>query len=261
MGDEGDKKKKGILESFDEDQLSLTLSPYNTRCFPSSSQRPSTPPPPPPPQQQQQQQPPPPPPPGRQTYHSRRNPTQAHRDGKPETILPPTPWATEQRATVYPLEYLVARGITNITGESQCKRCDARHLMTYDLEAKFAELTAFIGARTHLMHDRAPDEWLNPVFPACPSCAQPNCMRPVIAAKKRDINWLFMLLGQTLGCCTLEQLKYFCKHTGNHRTGAKNRVLYFTYLGLCKQLLPSASFHVYPEPKSKSRQIFNPSDI
>ncbi|XP_073005603.1 uncharacterized protein [Typha latifolia] len=192
---------------------------------------------------------------------SRRNLTQAPRDGKPETILPPTPWATEQRATVYPLEYLVAHGITNITGESQCKRCDARHLMTYDLEAKFAELTAFIGARTHLMHDRAPDEWLNPVFPACPSCAQPNCMRPMIAAKKRDINWLFMLLGQTLGCCTLEQLKYFCKHTGNHRTGAKNRVLYFTYLGLCKQLLPSASSHVYPEPKSKSRQIFNPSDI
>ncbi|KAL1809528.1 hypothetical protein ACET3Z_026518 [Daucus carota] len=29
---------------------------------------------------------------------------------------------------------------------------------------------------------------------------------------------------QMLGCCTVEQLKYFCKHTKNHRTGAKDRV-------------------------------------
>jgi hypothetical protein len=45
-----------------------------------------------------------------------------------------------------------------------------------------------------------------------------------------------------LGCCTLDQLKYFCKHTKNHRTGAKDRVLFLAYLGLCKQLDPNGPF-------------------
>ncbi|WOH09609.1 hypothetical protein DCAR_0729067 [Daucus carota subsp. sativus] len=48
---------------------------------------------------------------------------------------------------------------------------------------------------------------------------------------------------QMLGCCTVEQLKYFCKHTKNHRTGAKDRVLYLTYLAICKQLDPKGPFH------------------
>ncbi|THG02676.1 hypothetical protein TEA_012074 [Camellia sinensis var. sinensis] len=76
----------------------------------------------------------------------------------------------------------------------------------------------------------------------CKFCEQENNAKPVISEKKKSINWLFLLLGQMIGCCTLEQLKYFCKHTKNHRTGAKDRVLYLTYLGLCKQLDPNGPF-------------------
>ncbi|KAK7285211.1 hypothetical protein RJT34_19973 [Clitoria ternatea] len=43
---------------------------------------------------------------------------------------------------------------------------------------------------------------------------------------------------EMLGYCTLEQLKYFCKHTNCHRTHAKNRLLYSTNMGLIKQLEP-----------------------
>ncbi|KAF7840929.1 wiskott-Aldrich syndrome protein family member 2-like [Senna tora] len=41
---------------------------------------------------------------------------------------------------------------------------------------------------------------------------------------------------EMLGLCTLDQLKYFCGCTKNHRTGAKNRVLYLTYHEISKQL-------------------------
>ncbi|KAL4352204.1 hypothetical protein GQ457_06G007910 [Hibiscus cannabinus] len=53
-----------------------------------------------------------------------------------------------------------------------------------------------------------------------------------------------VLLGKMLGCCKLSELKYFCKHTKNHKTGAKDRVLYLTYMGLCKQLDPTGPFHI-----------------
>ncbi|XP_038976738.1 uncharacterized protein LOC120107518 [Phoenix dactylifera] len=159
----------------------------------------------------------------------------------PPPPQPPTPLPFPP-ATVHSLNHLLSQNITNITGEAQCKRCEASQVISYDLVSKFNEVAAFIRARKHWMHDRAPAEWMTPAFPDCRSCGQPNCMRPVVAAKKQSINWLFMLLGQTLGCCTLDQLKYFCKHTKNHRTGAKDRVLYLTYLALCKQLDPAGPF-------------------
>ncbi|KAH7510958.1 hypothetical protein FEM48_ZijujUnG0061700 [Ziziphus jujuba var. spinosa] len=115
----------------------------------------------------------------------RRNPTQAPREGKSETIPAPFPWATTHRATVHTLDYLVEKQILTVNGDVQCKRCERQYEMEFDLREKFHEM---------------------------------------------------------LGCCTLEQLKYFCKHTKNHRTGAKDRVLYLTYLGLCKQLDPTGPF-------------------
>ncbi|XP_009405149.2 uncharacterized protein LOC103988330 [Musa acuminata AAA Group] len=161
---------------------------------------------------------------------------------KTSIIPPPFPWATPRRATVHTLSHLRAIGIAEIHGETQCKHCKVSRVIRYDLEAKFEEVAGFIMARKHLMHDRAPPAWMHPTFPHCEACGLPNSMQPIVAAKKRDINWLFMLLGQTLGCCNLRRLKYFCKHTENHRTGAKDRLLYLTYLTLCKQLHPSLPF-------------------
>ncbi|MBA0556961.1 hypothetical protein Golob_027021 [Gossypium lobatum] len=173
----------------------------------------------------------------------RRNPTQNLREGKSETVEPPFPWATNHRATVYSINYLLSeKNISKITGIVQCKKCEKQYSMDFDLKEKFSEIGSFIAENKNSMHDRALLSWLNPVLPKCKYCNQENSARPVIADKKKDINWLFLFLGQLLGCCTLEQLKYFCKHTKNHRTGAKDRVLYLTYLGLCKQLDPSGPF-------------------
>ncbi|XP_043696804.1 uncharacterized protein LOC122647481 [Telopea speciosissima] len=180
----------------------------------------------------------------------RRNPTQAQaqaqaqRQGqgqarpgrKTETIPIPYQWATNRRATVHNLEHLLSIGIQNISGEVQCKRCERKYEIEYDLKSKFIEIASFIAVNKSKMHDRAPKEWMNPLLPTCKYCEQVNSVKPIIADKKKEINWLFLLLGQMLGCCTLDQLKYFCKHTKNHRTGAKDRVLYLTYLALCKQL-------------------------
>ncbi|KAB5561305.1 hypothetical protein DKX38_006262 [Salix brachista] len=172
----------------------------------------------------------------------RRNPSQGPREGKGETVPVLYSWAMDRRATVRSLEYLLSRKIETITGLVQCKRCEKQYEMGFDLEAKFVEIGAFISENKSFMRDRAPSVWMNPALPKCQFCEQENSAKPVIANKKRKINWLFLLLGQMLGCCTLDQLKYFCKHTKNHRTGAKDRVLFLAYLGLCKQLDPNGPF-------------------
>lgn len=161
--------------------------------------------------------------------------------GGGESIPAPFPWATTRRATVHSMGHLLANRIESIAGEVQCRRCERVFEIEYDLRQKFLEVGAFIAENKGAMHDRAPQEWMSPALPRCASCGQENAARPVISGKD-GINWLFLLLGQMLGCCTLEQLKYFCEHTGNHRTGAKDRVLYYTYLGLCKQLDPTGPF-------------------
>jgi hypothetical protein len=142
------------------------------------------------------------------------------------------------------MQYLVSHNIFTIKGDVQCKRCERQYEIEYNLQDKFVEVGTYIVENRRMMHDRAPDVWKDPVLPTCKYCEQENSAKPILADKKRAINWLFLLLGQMLGCCTLEQLKYFCKHTKNHRTGAKDRVLYLTYLCLCKQLDPNGPFDV-----------------
>ncbi|CAA6657582.1 unnamed protein product [Spirodela intermedia] len=142
---------------------------------------------------------------------------------KDETIDPPFPWATDRRAMVQRKDYILSLGIHDIVGEVMCRRCENIFSI---------ELTEFI-------------ERLAPIFPVCPACCYGNYLKPVIASKRRSINWLFLLLGGTLCCCSIEQLRYFGYHTGNHRTGAKDRVLYLVYLGICKQLDPKDLFEPY----------------
>ncbi|XVE61812.1 hypothetical protein DITRI_Ditri06bG0069300 [Diplodiscus trichospermus] len=171
----------------------------------------------------------------------RRNPFQTPKQGKSETIDAPYPWATTRRATVHDLNHLQSQGITMITGDLECNGCQETKKIEYNLEEKFRKIKDFVAANKSAMHDRAPTAWMNPRLDSCETCGY--TLKPVVG-KKREINWLFLLLGQMLGCCKLSELKYFCKHSKNHRTGAKDRLLYLTYLGLCKQLDPQGPFDV-----------------
>ncbi|TVU20373.1 hypothetical protein EJB05_36580, partial [Eragrostis curvula] len=174
--------------------------------------------------------------------------------GTTTSQLPPFPWAKKDRvAAHYSLAELAERGIHTVEGEVQCKRCDARTLLALDVDAKFRELHEFIARNVQTMDDRAPEEWKDPALPDCDRCGQKNSLRPVIPPEKERINWVFLLLGQTLGLCTLEQLKHFCAHTNQHRTGAKDRVLYSTYMELCNQLHPGGPFDMAFERKNRSR--------
>ncbi|KAF3628684.1 hypothetical protein FXO37_29275 [Capsicum annuum] len=188
--------------------------------------------------------PPPPPPPPESSHGPLRRPRKRKlpSQSKSDTITPPYPWATNQRAKVHSLNVLHSNGVSNIIGEVQCKKCEKKYEVSFNLREKFEQVGSFIALNKASMHDRAPDIWMNPVFLKCKYCEQESSVKPVIASKKKSINWLFLLLGQFIGCCTLEQLKYFCKHNKNHRTGAKDRVLYLTYLTLCRQLDPSGPF-------------------
>ncbi|KAI4308266.1 hypothetical protein L6164_031358 [Bauhinia variegata] len=167
------------------------------------------------------------------------------RPGKNLDIPPPYPWATCRRAYVQSLDELLSKGIRWIKGQVQCKHCEKDYSIEFDLQRKFTRVTQYILRYNYEddMHQRAPDVWKNPVLPRCRECGRENSAKPVIG-KKRTTNWLFLLLGQMLGCCTIKHLKYFCKHTLNHRTGAKDRLLFLTYMGLCKQVDPSGPFDV-----------------
>ncbi|XP_059627431.1 uncharacterized protein LOC132270259 [Cornus florida] len=159
----------------------------------------------------------------------------------PLTTVPP--WATTRRATIHSLAHLESQQIFTITGEVHCEICCKRYEIQYDLKEKFNEVGDFIVKNKDML-GRAPQKWLNPVLPICNFGQEQGNYRvkPVIAEKKREINWLFLLLGQMIGCCSVSQLKYFCTHTKNHRSGAKDRLVYRTYLGLCKQLQPNGPF-------------------
>ncbi|KAJ4968398.1 hypothetical protein NE237_015099 [Protea cynaroides] len=70
----------------------------------------------------------------------RRKPTQAPRGKKTETIPIPYQWATNRRATVHNMEYLLSNGIHTISGEVQCKQCERKYEIEYDLKSKFIEV-------------------------------------------------------------------------------------------------------------------------
>lgn len=157
-------------------------------------------------------------------------------------IVPPYPWATTRPARIHNLRYLYSNNINVIFGQVHCKPCESTQTIEYNLTEKFGELYRYIHDNKEELRQRAQKVWSSPKLTPCYSCK--NGMKPVISENKEEINWLFLLLGQMLGCCTLDQLRYFCDKTSQHRTGAKDRVLYITYFGLCKQLQPCDLFNL-----------------
>ncbi|KAI3901918.1 hypothetical protein MKW98_027215 [Papaver atlanticum] len=137
-----------------------------------------------------------------------------------DVAVPPFEWATNRFAKIHKRDHLISKGIHTISGEVQCKKCEHR-------------FGSFIYHNKENLCHRATDNWMSPNLETCPSCDQPNSLKPIIPSDKGMINWLFLLLGQMIGCCTLEQLKYFCDKNSLHRTGAKDRI-FLTYLSLCE---------------------------
>jgi len=178
----------------------------------------------------------------RQRILPKHQPVKKRRLIKSATVPPPFPWATSKRAILHTLDHMLSvLKLKTISGTLECKVCKFQQDIQFDLVENFEKVTRFIEERRNEMCDRAPGEWMNPVIPNCESCGEEKAMHPLMT-KKRNINWLFLLLGQMIGCCKLDQLKYFCKHADIHRTGAKNRLIYSTYFGLCQQLQPNKPF-------------------
>ncbi|RZC55088.1 hypothetical protein C5167_013941 [Papaver somniferum] len=159
-----------------------------------------------------------------------------------DVVVPPFEWATNRFAKIHKRDDLISKGIHTISGEVQCKKCEHRCTLEFDLQSKTLEVGSFIYHNKENLCHRATDNWMSPNLETCPSCDQPNSLKPIIPSDKGMINWLFLLLGQMIGCCTLEQLKYFCDKNSLHRTGAKDRLIFLTYLSLCEQLDPTGPF-------------------
>ncbi|KAI9123809.1 hypothetical protein K1719_005109 [Acacia pycnantha] len=127
--------------------------------------------------------------------------------------------------------------IYTVTGTVRCNKCGKEYPVVFNIEEKLKQFESFVESKKRTMHNRAPPEWTSPQSLVCEHCTGDG-VRPVIDVRKDNINWLFLFLGQMLGYCTLEQLKYFCACTQNHCTGSKDRVLYYTYREIFKQLRP-----------------------
>ncbi|KAK1315987.1 hypothetical protein QJS10_CPA05g01314 [Acorus calamus] len=156
---------------------------------------------------------------------ARRVRTNGPKKGGPIIIPPPFPWAGDRRAKIHSLRDLLSSGIETISGRIQCTKCDATKVVSYNLVENFERVKTFIRAEKSRMHDRAPDVWMNPKLEMCETCKKAEA-RPVIGPKKKGINWLFLLLGQTIGFCLLKHLKYFCKY--NPIIGPERRIGCFT---------------------------------
>uniref|UniRef100_A0A151UGW0 DUF7086 domain-containing protein n=1 Tax=Cajanus cajan TaxID=3821 RepID=A0A151UGW0_CAJCA len=98
--------------------------------------------------------------------------------------------------------------------------------MLLDLEEKVSTLREFVDRERETLRDRAPRAWINPELPKYSQCGKENNIKPILKdIKKKAIKWLFLLLSQLLSSCTIDQLKYFCKHTNNRPTGAKDQLV------------------------------------
>ncbi|KAI3910957.1 hypothetical protein MKW92_024105 [Papaver armeniacum] len=142
-------------------------------------------------------------------------------------IVPPYEWATNQRANIHTLDYLLSCNIKHISGDVQYKKCSNFFNIECDLEAKFMVISQYIVVQKESLRDRAPEHWMNSKLPSC----------EVVVKQIKSIGF-FLFLGKMIGYCSLARLKYYCKYTENHLTDAKDRLIFLAYLGICHQLQP-----------------------
>ncbi|XP_026446795.1 uncharacterized protein LOC113347366 [Papaver somniferum] len=95
-------------------------------------------------------------------------------------IVPPYEWATNQRANIHTLDYLLSRNMKRILGDVQCKKCSNVFNIEFDLEAKFMEISQYIAVHKESLRDRAPEHWMNSKLPSCGSCSQANSLKPLL---------------------------------------------------------------------------------
>ncbi|XP_015947885.1 uncharacterized protein LOC107472871 [Arachis duranensis] len=165
-------------------------------------------------------------------------PARAVTDDLNIVITPPFPWATDRPAKIHTLQYLNQNKILTINGDVQCGSCGKRFEMEFDLNKKVAENGKFLKDHGASLHSRCPKEWRNPNPIACKFCGEEKSVKPVIGNRKEhSINWLFLWLGQFIGFCNLEDLRYFCKYNKLHRTAAKDRFVLKVYTEIFKQLI------------------------
>ncbi|MED6198958.1 hypothetical protein PIB30_071586 [Stylosanthes scabra] len=134
---------------------------------------------------------------------------------------------------IHSMKHLLQNNIPSISGDVQCGSCHGTFEISYDLQEKVAELRSFMKAHRSTMHSRSPKEWNFPDPLTCILCGKEKRVKPVIGSpREHNINWLFLLLGQLIGFCTLDEMRYFCSYNGLHKTAAKDRFVYYTYVKL-----------------------------
>ena len=64
------------------------------------------------------------------------------------------PWATNCRATVQRIGYLLAEEIIEISGTVQCKLCEKQYEMGYDVRVEFPKILKYVTEIKSWMEDQ-----------------------------------------------------------------------------------------------------------
>lgn len=127
----------------------------------------------------------------------------------------------------------------------QCNICNYEYIKDVKLMNTLKDVCDIIEKKEASMHAMTPKVWMNPELKKCHLCQREyGIFEPLIGGtKKREINWLFLFLTQSLSCCNLGQLKYFFKHNKItiFHSEDKQRIFYATYMALYKQIVPNES--------------------
>lgn len=158
---------------------------------------------------------------------------------------PPFPWAANTTGTkICTLEYILyTLHIDSVSADFKCMICGDVEKVEYNLAHKYMQVSDYIHRKGTKMGGIASNSWQFPTRPQCKNCNNKRrCLEEVIKKDNNSINWLFLFVGKLIGCCKVQQLKEFCEQNEIECSGTKPRLVYLTYLGLCKQLDPQASY-------------------
>nr|CAD1828162.1 unnamed protein product [Ananas comosus var. bracteatus] len=89
---------------------------------------------------------------------------------------PPFPWAGDRPATIRPINWLRANGITHVHGEVRCGSCGVQKVVSYELESKVGDTRDFMYSLRHYLDDHAQPVWSTAKLLPCDSCGGSGCV-------------------------------------------------------------------------------------
>ncbi|KAK1404409.1 hypothetical protein POM88_004014 [Heracleum sosnowskyi] len=127
---------------------------------------------------------------------------------KTPSIDPLFEWASNVKCKVNKLATLTT---DKIGLQVKCMECRKSYKVWLDLHTGLRNVVDFVQASRSY---EVPIPSLTEMPRQCRECHKISILEPVHAKKKRNLNWLGLLLAHELGSLSYDQLVYYCRHRG-----------------------------------------------